>query len=99
MSSDNEEIIGLLKKRRVSRSLRLMGLLAIPAAVFGVGAILSVNLEPYYSPETKKDFQIQDSGRSLIGLGVICIGGNIYFNNRYKRSWKKAIQKYNQLYN
>lgn len=95
---NDPEIKMLLKKRRSSLGLQTIGFLAIPAVSFGAAAVFSAN-GLFYRTKTKEDFQMEDLGRSLIGGSVLFLGTNIYFNWKSKYCYKKAIDKYNHLYN
>lgn len=99
MASDDKELMLLLKRRKKYSRARLIGLGAIPAVFFGSTAMMAS--EPLFGggPQTKKDFHLRDGGRTLLGVGALCITGNIYFSFKRKAFRKKAIAKYNQLYN
>ena len=41
----------------------------------------------------------QNIGFGLIALAPVCLGTSIYFKSQKNKNYKKAIAKYNQLYN
>lgn len=99
MASNDKELILFLKKRKKHSRARLIGLGAIPAVFFGSLAMMASEPLSGGGPQTKKDFQLRDGGRTTLCVGAFCITGNIYFSFKRKAYRKKAIEKYNQLYN
>jgi len=85
----NSSLEKLLTKVKVSKNLRLVGFAAIPASIIGALSISDAN----------KNHSSQNAGFGLIGLGAVSLGSSFYFDHQRKENYKKAIAKYNQLYN
>lgn len=98
---DQKEVIGFLKEKKnssldkllakikLSKNLRLIGFAAVPAGIIGVLNISDAN----------KDHSSQNVGLGFIGLSAVSLSSGFYFDRERKKNYKKAIAKYNQLYN
>lgn len=85
----NSSLEKLLTKSKAANRLRLVGFAAIPAGIMGSLSIVEAN---------KKNTS-QNGGLGLLALGAVSLSSSIYFNHETKKNYKKAIAKYNQVYN
>ena len=84
---NNSVLKKLITKVKLAKNLRFVSLAAIPAGIIGAVSIANEN------------YSSQNLGFGLIGLSAVSISSGIYFNYERKKNYKKAIAKYNQLYN
>lgn len=90
----NNEINKLLKKIKLSKTFKNIGFAAIPEALLGAGFIGSVSVQGNTNTKPQKVV-----GAGLIAISAVCLSSGLYFNMAQKKNYKKAIQKYNQMYN
>ena len=98
---NEKEVMGILKEKKnplvekiltkvkLSKKMRLIGFAAIPTGIIGALSIVEAN----------KNHTSQNAGLGLVALGTVSLGSSFYFNHERKKNYKKAIAKYNQLYN
>ena len=86
---ENSSLEKLLTKIKLSKNLRLISLAAIPTGIISVLSISDAN----------KNHTSQNVGLGLAALGVVSLSTGVYFDHQRKTNYKKAIAKYNQLYN
>jgi hypothetical protein len=93
----NPSINRLLRTLKLSNDLKPIGFIAIPAGILGALSFVNINT----SDKNTNDIHAanQNLGLGFFALGTVCLSSGIYFNITQKKNYKKAIQKYNQLYN
>ena len=86
---NNSSLEKLLAKIKLSKNLRFVGFAAFPAGIMGAITISNAN----------KNHSSKGAGIGLISLSAVSLSSGFYFNRQRKENYKKAIAKYNQLYN
>jgi hypothetical protein len=90
---NNSEINQLLKKVKLAKTFENIGFAAIPEALIGGGLIGAASF-------SKKGNVTQKSiGLGLLALSGVCLSSSFCFKIMRTKNYKKAIAKYNQLYN
>lgn len=89
---NNSEINGLLKKVKLARTFQNIGFAAIPEALVGGGLIAA-------AVSTGGNIQQKGVGIGLVALSTVCLSSSLCFRFVRNKNYKKAIAKYNQLYN
>lgn len=90
---DNSELNRLLKKIKLSKTFQNIGFAAIPEALIGGGLIGAATVSNNGSLEQKS------IGVGFLALSAVCLSSSLCFKIQRTKNYKKAIQKYNQLYN
>lgn len=90
---NNSEINRLLKKVKLAKTFQNIGFAAIPEALIGGGLIGAAAASNSGSVEQKS------LGIGLVALSGVCLSSSLCLKLYSKKSYKKAIAKYNQLYN
>jgi uncharacterized integral membrane protein len=90
---NNSEINRLLKKVKLSKNFQNIGFAAIPEALIGGGLI------GLASVSNKGNIEQKSIGVGLVALSGICLSSSLCFKIVSTKNYKKAIAKYNQLYN
>lgn len=90
---NNSEINRLLKKVKLAKTFQNIGFAAIPEALIGGGFIGATAASNKGSAEQKS------IGLGLIALSGVCLTSSFCFKMVRTKNYKKAITKYNQLYN
>lgn len=93
---NNSDINQLIRKFRLTKMFQNIGFSAIPEALLGAGFIGAANT--YKSSNSSAAIQ-KGVGVGLIALSTVCLTSNICFKIIKNKNYKKAIRKYNQLYN
>lgn len=86
---NNSYLEKFLTKIKLSKNLRLISLAAIPS---GIMSVLSLS-------DATKNHASQNIGLGLAAFGAVSLSTGVYFDHQRKENYKKAIAKYNQLYN
>jgi hypothetical protein len=90
---NNSEINRLLKKIKLAKTFQNIGFAAIPEALVGgglIGAAMASN---------KGAVDQKSIGIGLVALSGVCLSSSLFFKIIRTKNYKKAIAKYNQLYN
>lgn len=82
-----------LKRVRLSRSFKGIGFSAIPEALLGAG-FMGVASENNGDSQTQKII-----GIGLIAASAVCLTSSLCLKIVHTKNYKKAIARYNQLYN
>ena len=90
---NNSEINRLLKKVKLAKTFQNIGFAAIPEALIGGGLIGAAAVSNQGSVEQRS------LGFGLVALSGVCLSSSLCFRFVRIKNYKKAIQKYNQLYN
>lgn len=90
---NNSELNRLLKKVKLAKTFQGIGFAAIPEALLGGGLIGAAAVA------NKGSFKQKGIGVGLLALSAICLSSSLCFKIQRTKNYKKAIQKYNQLYN
>ncbi len=90
---NNSEINRLLKKVKLAKTFQNIGFAAIPEALIGGGLIGAA------ATSNKGNIEQRTVGIGLIALSGICLSSSLCFKLVRTKNYKKAIAKYNQLYN
>ena len=90
---NNSELNRLLKKIKLSKTFQNIGFAAIPEALIGGGLIGAAATTNNGNAEQKS------IGVGLLALSAVCLSSSLCFKIQRTKNYKKAIQKYNQLYN
>lgn len=90
---NNSELNRLLKKVKLSKTFQNIGFAAIPEALIGGGLIGTA------VASSKGSLEQKTVGVGLLALGAVCLSSSLCFKIQRTKNYKKAIQKYNQLYN
>lgn len=85
----NSSLEKLLTKIKLSKKLRFVGLAAIPTGIISALSIADSN----------KNHTSQSVGLSLAAFGAVSLTTGFYFDHERKKNYKKALAKYNQLFN
>lgn len=90
---NNSELNRLLKKVKLSKTFQNIGFAAIPEALVG-GGLIGVA-----AASNKGNLEQKAAGVGLLALGAVCLSSSLFFKIKHTKNYKKAIKKYNQLYN
>lgn len=90
---NNSEINHLLKKVKLAKTFQNIGFAAIPEALFGGGLIGAA------AASNSGSVQQKSIGIGLVALSGVCLSSSLCFKMVRTKNYKKAIAKYNQLYN
>lgn len=90
---NNSEINRLLKKVKLAKTFQNIGFAAIPEALIGGGFIGAAMASNKGTAEQKR------IGIGLVALSGVCLTSSLCFKIVRTKNYKKAIAKYNQLYN
>jgi hypothetical protein len=93
----NSELEKLVTRSKLFKNFQPVGFAAIPAGFLGAISLTgnaATDGRKFSSGNIK-----QTTGVTLLALGAICLTSSVYFNIQSAKNYKKAIQKYNQLYN
>ena len=90
---NNSELNRLLKKIKLAKTFQNIGFAAIPEALIGGGLIGAV------ATSSKGSVEQKSVGLGLVLLSGVCLTSSLCFKFVHKKNYKKAIAKYNQLYN
>lgn len=94
---NNPGLNSLLAKSKLFKGLRPIGFAAIPAGF--LGAICLTSNKPSDGRSQEAAFLKQNAGASFLAIAAACFSSGVYFTIQSKKNYKKAVQKYNQLYN
>ena len=94
---NNSEIDKLVAKSKLFKNFRAVGFAAIPAGLLSGVLLFSQNQRNNDGVPGNNITKV--TGISLLALGTVCLSSSVYFDLAYKKNYKKAIQKYNALYN
>ncbi|MBK7668124.1 MAG: hypothetical protein IPJ32_12770 [Sphingobacteriaceae bacterium] len=90
---NNSELNRLFKKVKLAKTFQNIGFTAIPEALIGGGLIGAAATSNQGSVEQKS------IGIGLIALSGVCLTSSLCFKFIRTKNYKKAIAKYNLLYN
>lgn len=90
---NNSELNRLLKKVKLSKTFQNIGFTAIPEALIGGGLLGAA------AASSQGNIEQKGIGIGLLALSAVCLSSSLCFKIQRTRNYKKAIQKYNQLYN
>lgn len=90
---NNSELNRLLKKVKLARTFQNIGFAAIPEALVGGGLIAAA------AGSNKGNMEQRSVGVGLVALSAVCLSSSLCFKFVKTKNYKKAIAKYNQLYN
>lgn len=90
---NNSELNSLFKNVRLAKTFQNIGFAAIPEALIGGGLIGAAASSGQGNVEQKS------IGIGLIALSGVCLTSSLCFKFIRTKNYKKAIAKYNQLYN
>ncbi len=90
---NNSEINKLVKNFKLSKMFKGVGFSAIPEALFGAGLIGAS------ATSNTGNVQQRSIGIGLVALSALCLSSSLCFKMVRTKNYKKAIAKYNQLYN
>ena len=90
---DNSEINKLVKNFKLSKTFKNIGFSAIPEALLGAGIIGAA------SASNSGTVQQRGIGIGLLALSAVSLSSSLCFKIVRTKNYKKAIAKYNQLYN
>ncbi len=90
---DDSEINKLVKNFKLSKTFKNIGFSAIPEALLGGGLIGAA------AASNKGNIQQRSIGIGLVALSAVCLSSSLCFKFVKNKNYKKAIQRYNQLYN
>jgi len=93
---NNAEINRLLKKLKRAENMRHAGFAAIPTGILGMMSLAGTK-----NADTGNSFRTAQigTGVGLLALSSLCLGASYCFKLQHAKNYKKAIAKYNQLYN
>ena len=90
---NNSGLNRLLKKIKLSKTFQSIGFAAIPEALIGGGLI------GFGAVSDKGSLEQKSVGVGLLALSAVCLSSSLCFKIHRTKNYKKAIRKYNQLYN
>lgn len=90
---NDSEINRFLKKVKLSKTFQNIGFAAIPEALIGGGLIGAA------AASNKGNTGQKSIGIGLVALSAVCLSSSLCFKMVRTKNYKKAIAKYNQLYN
>ncbi|MBP7809393.1 MAG: hypothetical protein KA163_08875 [Bacteroidia bacterium] len=90
---NNSELNRLFKKVKLAKTFQNVGFAAIPEALIGAGLIGAA------ATSNKGSVQQKSIGVGLMVLSGVCLTSSLCFKFIRTKNYKKAIAKYNQLYN
>ncbi len=90
---NNSELNRLFKKVKLAKTFQNVGFAAIPEALIGAGLIGAA------AASNKGNVQQKSIGVGLMVLSGVCLTSSLCFKFIRTKNYKKAIAKYNQLYN
>jgi hypothetical protein len=94
---NNSELDKLITKSKLFKNFQPLGFAAIPAGF--LGAVSLSGNKPKDGERNSSGAVKHTVGISLLAISAICLTSSVYFNIQSAKNYKKAIQKYNQLYN
>lgn len=93
----NSELDKLVIKSKLFKNFQPVGFAALPAGFLGA---ISLSGNQTGDGRSISSATIkQAAGITLLALGAMCLTSSVYFTIQSHKNHKKAIQKYNQLYN
>lgn len=90
---NNSELNRLFKKVKLAKTFQNIGFAAIPEALIGGGFISAA------ATSNQGGIQQKSIGIGLMVLSGVCLTSSLCFKFIRTKNYKKAIAKYNQLYN
>ena len=90
---NNSDLDRLLRKVKLAKTFQNIGFAAIPEAVIGGGLIGAA------AASNKGNAEQKSIGIGLVALSAVCLSSSLCFKFVKTKNYKKAIAKYNQLYN
>lgn len=90
---NNSDLNRLLKKVKLAKTFQNIGFAAIPEALIG-GGLISVA-----AISNKGTMEQRSVGVGLVALSAACLSSSLCFKLVRTKNYKKAIARYNQLYN
>jgi hypothetical protein len=93
----NSELDKLITRSRLFKNFQPVGFAAIPAGFLG-----AISLAGNQASDAGRSSSVnikQTTGITLLAFGAMCLTSSVYFTIQSNKHHKKAIQKYNQLYN
>lgn len=90
---NNSELNRLFKKVKLAKTFQNIGFAAIPEALIGGGLIGAA------ATSQKGSIEQKSIGIGLMALSGVCLTSSLCFKFIRTKNYKKAIAKYNQLYN